>query len=200
MPELTGGQVTLRGLGGRFPESLRVARLEVRDDKGLWLTADDVALDWAPLAYLWNTVSVENVAARRIDILRRPIVKKSSEGSSPHIVVDALKVDRLNVTAAVAWRAASVTLSGKLDYASLDEARIDIVAQRLDAPGVYRMTGEDGEVRGLSDFGDQVGQDRLRIDPDEIVGRPPQGDQTDAEGVPAVRELAHVAAVEKRPQ
>ena len=142
VPELTGGQVTLRGLGGRFPESLRVARLEVRDDKGLWLTADDVALDWAPLAYLWNTVSVENVSARRIDILRRPIAKKSSEGSSPHILVDALKVDRLNVTAAVAWRAASVTLSGKLDYASLDEARIDIVAQRLDAPGVYRVNAD----------------------------------------------------------
>jgi translocation and assembly module TamB len=142
VPKLTGGQVTLRGLDGRFPESLRVARLEVRDDKGLWLTADDVALDWAPLAYLWNTVSIENVTARQIDVLRRPVSEERSEGAAPHIEVDALKIDRLNVAAAVAWRAASVTLSGKLDYASLDDARIDIAAQRLDAPGLYRVTAD----------------------------------------------------------
>lgn len=149
VPKITGGQVTLRGLDGRFPENLRVARLEVRDGKGLWLTADDVALQWAPLAYLWNTISVENVAARQIDVLRRPVSEKTSEGSSPHIEVDALKIDRLNVTAAVAWRAASVTLSGKLDYASLDEACIDIAAQRLDAPGTYRVNANISEA-GIS--------------------------------------------------
>jgi translocation and assembly module TamB len=142
VPKATGGQVTLHGLGGRFPESLRVARLELRDDMGLWLTADAVALDWAPLAYLWNTVSVENVTAQRIDVLRRPVSKTTSEGSTPHIVVNALKVDRLNVAAAVAWRAASVTLSGKIDYVSLDDAHIDIAAQRLDAPGIYRVKAD----------------------------------------------------------
>ncbi|HVP84406.1 MAG TPA: translocation/assembly module TamB domain-containing protein [Rhizomicrobium sp.] len=139
VPRLSGGQVTLKGLGGRFPENLRVSRLEVRDDKGLWLTADDVAVDWAPLAYLWNKIEIDNVTARQIDVLRRPVETSTSEGEGPHIEIAALKVDRLNVAEAVAWRKASITVAGKLDYASLNQARIDIAAQRLDGPGTYRV-------------------------------------------------------------
>lgn len=140
VPRLTSNQVSLRGLDGRFPDSLRLAHLDVRDDTGaVWLTAEDVELDWSPLDFLWSKVKVENVTARRIDVLRRPVSKDSAGNSDLHIQVDALRVDRLNVAAAVAWRAASVSLAGKLDYLSLDDARIDVAAQRLDAPGVYRV-------------------------------------------------------------
>jgi len=154
VPKLSDERVTLKGLGGRFPENLRMARLEVRDDKGLWLTADDVALDWAPLAFLWNRIEIHNVTARQIDVLRRPVETSSSEGPGPHIVIGALKVDRLNVTQAVAWRAASITVSGKLDYASLDEARIDIAAKRLDGPGTYRIDLDISEatISGMADI------------------------------------------------
>ncbi len=136
---LTDGQVTLNGLDGRFPEGPRVRRLELRDSKGLWLTADDVAVDWAPLAYLWNKIEIKSIAARQIDVLRRPVETAGSEGQGPHIEIGALNIKRLNVTEAVAWRPASITLSGKIDYRSLDDARIDIAARRLDGPGTYRI-------------------------------------------------------------
>ncbi|HEY4125900.1 MAG TPA: hypothetical protein VGM36_14865, partial [Rhizomicrobium sp.] len=149
VPRLTDNQVSLRGLDGRFPDSLRVAHAEVRDDKGVWLIVNDVALDWSPLDFLWNKVKIENVTARQIDVLRRPVQKDTGESSDLHIQIDALRIDRVNVAAAVAWRAASVSLSGKADYISLDDARIDIAAQRLDAPGVYRVDANISEA-GIS--------------------------------------------------
>jgi len=149
VPRLTGDQVTLHGLDGRFPDSLRVARLEVRDKKGVWLTANDVALDWSPIDLLWNKVKAEHATARRIDVLRRPVEDRTSKSSDLHIQVDALGIDRLNVSAAVAWRAASVRLSGKVDYLSLDNARINVAAQRLDGPGIYRVDANISEA-GIS--------------------------------------------------
>ena len=49
VPSLTSGQVAIAGLGGRFPDALRVATVELRDTKGAYLTLHDVVLDWSPL-------------------------------------------------------------------------------------------------------------------------------------------------------
>ena len=49
VPSLTSGQVAIAGLGGRFPDALRVAPVELRDTKGAYLALHDVVLDWSPL-------------------------------------------------------------------------------------------------------------------------------------------------------
>ncbi len=139
LPRLTDGQVTAQGISGRVPDSLGVAHLQLHDAKGVWLTADDAAIDWSPIDVIWNKVKVETIAAKRIDVLRRPVQQQTAQNSDLHIQIDALQFDRVDVAPAVAWRKASVTLSGKVDYVSLDDARIDIAARRLDAPGAYRI-------------------------------------------------------------
>src|SRR5580658_8707171 len=57
--QLSGGQVLLQGLAGRFPDHLRLARLELRDPKGLWLTAEDVQLNWWPVPLLRHHVRAD---------------------------------------------------------------------------------------------------------------------------------------------
>ena len=49
-PRLTGDTVRLAGIAGRFPDALRVARVELRDPQGAYATVDDLALDWSPSA------------------------------------------------------------------------------------------------------------------------------------------------------
>ena len=41
---LSDNRVTITGLSGSIPYSLRAERVEVRDDEGLWLIAEHVAL------------------------------------------------------------------------------------------------------------------------------------------------------------
>src|SRR6202012_1055383 len=49
---LTGGMVHLEGLAGRFPDALKVGRIEVSDAKGPYVTVSGVVLDWSPLKLL----------------------------------------------------------------------------------------------------------------------------------------------------
>ena len=41
VPKVTGGEVAITGLSGRFPDALRLAHVEVRDKDGTWLTIED---------------------------------------------------------------------------------------------------------------------------------------------------------------
>src|ERR1019366_6416715 len=69
---LTGGTVLLQGLAGRFPDQLRLARLQLRDPQGVWLQADDVQLDWTPLPLLHRHVRAALLQAARVAIERAP--------------------------------------------------------------------------------------------------------------------------------
>ncbi len=54
---LTGGMVRIEGLAGRFPDALRVGRIEVSDSKGPYVTLTGVVLDWSPGKLLNRIVS-----------------------------------------------------------------------------------------------------------------------------------------------
>src|SRR4051812_19276551 len=61
LPGITGGQVAIAGLSGRFPDALRVATVELRDTKGAYLTLRDVALDWSPLRLVQRTLDIDRL-------------------------------------------------------------------------------------------------------------------------------------------
>src|SRR5579859_3752645 len=64
---LTDGLVRLQGLNGNFPSHLTLEHLELTDARGVWLTADHVTLDWAPLRYFSKGLAIDNVQAARVD-------------------------------------------------------------------------------------------------------------------------------------
>src|SRR5580704_5643522 len=57
-PALSGGMVHLTGLSGWLFGASRIARLEVGDAHGPWLTIDGLSLDWSPLRLLGGTVMI----------------------------------------------------------------------------------------------------------------------------------------------
>ena len=145
---LSGGMVALRGLSGRFPDALRLAHLDVRDARGTWLTLDDVALDWSPLALAGRTARITRLQAAGLDVLRLPApaakpAPPSKGGFSLPVQVDlqALDVARLTLGATVAGHAAILHLSGSAQVASLADARARLAIDRLDGPGTYRLDG-----------------------------------------------------------
>src|SRR6202035_1338421 len=58
---LTSGHVSIAGLAGSFPRHLTVERLELRDERGVWLSAEHVTLDWSPSALLGRRLQVDNL-------------------------------------------------------------------------------------------------------------------------------------------
>ncbi|WP_158743768.1 translocation/assembly module TamB domain-containing protein [Acidisphaera sp. L21] len=149
--QLTGGQIEIAGLAGRFPDALRLGHAEVRDAKGAWLTLDDVALDWSPLALLHKEARVEMLSAGRIVVARLPETAPSASTASPasnepfslpvRVSVEAIHVRRAEIGKPVAGVAAVVALDGKAHLASLEDGDADVTIDRLDSPGSYEVHG-----------------------------------------------------------
>ena len=113
---LTGGYVKLTGLGGSFPAQLTLERLQLRDDRGVWLTADRVSVSWSPLALLARRFQIDTLHAAGVDMERLPEsppnTPSSGPVSGPRIDVSALSVDAVKLGAQLAGMPATVTLSG----------------------------------------------------------------------------------------
>ena len=147
--QLTAGQVEISGLGGRFPDALRLAHAEVHDKDGAWLILDDVALNWSPLALLHKEARVDLLTAGRVQVPRLPVASTSpgsSSSSQPfslpvHVSVQALHIARAEIGAPVAGVAAVLALDGDAHLASLQDGDADVTIDRLDSPGSYEVHG-----------------------------------------------------------
>ncbi len=160
---LSGGLVTLTGLGGRFPDHLRVAHVEVHDHLGTWLTLDGIRLDWHPLALIRRRARIDLASIDRIAVARTPVPdpdrkpappSKSGGSSVPNFAIDlrALHVGALDVAAPVTGLAADVGIDGHVQVAgiapllsgvsvaTLPDSDIALDVRRLDHPGAVTLT------------------------------------------------------------
>jgi translocation and assembly module TamB len=130
------------GLSGFFPTDLQVARVELLDEQGAWLTVDDARLRWSFASLLSGRVRVEMLQAARLDVLRAPLPSKSkpaSRGGSFTLPVgvdlQALSVDTLHLAASLAGEDSRWTLHGNgLLSADLHEGRLRLTGDRTDGP------------------------------------------------------------------
>jgi len=142
---LTGGQVRLEGLAGAFPHRLRLARLEVHDREGAWLLADDVRLDWSPLALRHMRVEAERLEVGRLAVLRAPVSEgEGGEASLPvQIAVAHLRVDRVELAPGLTALPAVLALgaTGQVEIRTLEDATVRLAAEGLSAPGTLDLEG-----------------------------------------------------------
>ena len=111
---IRGQTIELDGLEGDLLGQLRVDRLRLRDSDGVWLDANDIALDWSPLAYVSQHLKIRDVSAARMTLMRRPIIASSTSqgGGVQRFTLDALSVPVLSVEDGVAGPAQTLALNG----------------------------------------------------------------------------------------
>jgi translocation and assembly module TamB len=138
---LTGGTVQLSGLAGSFPSHLRVEHLQLRDARGVWLSADQIALDWSPADLLERIVSVQKLQAVRVSMQRLPQSSGTSSGETtiPRIDVAEADLPRVELGAELAGTPASLALHGSAHLRSVREMQFDAAAQRIDGDGAYDL-------------------------------------------------------------
>ncbi|HEY1312682.1 MAG TPA: translocation/assembly module TamB domain-containing protein, partial [Steroidobacteraceae bacterium] len=140
---LTSGAVSLTGLAGSFPAQLTLERLELRDARGVWLSADRVSVSWSPLALLARRIQVDALHAQRIDMQRLPEAKpgaaRDDTVSIPRIDAGTVVVDLATLGAELAGAPASLELRGSAHLRSVQDMLIDATARRIDGDGHYSM-------------------------------------------------------------
>jgi len=144
---VTGGMVVLEGISGRFPDSLRLHHLEIRDTQGAWLLADDVLLDWSPTRLLRREALVDRLEAQHLQVPRPPAASaptpapatESKPFSLPvRVVAHRIHLERAELGPGVLGTAAALSVDGSADVASLQAGTVDLALHRLDGPGEYK--------------------------------------------------------------
>ena len=139
---LSSGHVSLSGLKGSFPQALSIDRLQLSDDRGVWLTAERVTLDWSPWALLARRLQIDTLHAATVDMERLPESSpdaRSGTVSIPHIDVAHMTVDLLKLGAPLAGTPASLVLRGNAHLRSLQDMIIDATAHRIGGDGDYQV-------------------------------------------------------------
>jgi translocation and assembly module TamB len=139
-------------IGEVAPESglrIRVGRIEgsiyrratlrdvrLYDPKGEFLRAGEVRLDWHPFDFLLrNRLTIDGLDIPRATLSRLPELNETDDDKPIlpdfDIVIDRLRVDRLDVGAEIAGEARTATLTGSADIRS-GTARVKLDARLID--------------------------------------------------------------------
>jgi len=142
VPVFTDGKVSLAGLSGHFPESLRATRITLSDETGVWAVIDNASVDWSPLALIERDVRVSRLEVAHVALSRLPRQHVQSDNSElpVHIYIEALHIAHADIGAALAGRSVAITLSGHLNYFSSHRIETQLVAHQLGGAGNYRVT------------------------------------------------------------
>jgi translocation and assembly module TamB len=147
----TGGQVHLTGLSLRLAGEIQAERLEIADTNGTWLTVGGLSVHWSPRALLSRELLLEDVTAARVQVTRTPV---ASAAADPHaapfqlpvlVILDALRIDRLDLAPAVAGQAVTLAITGSGQVMSLSSGEITVDIARSDSAGHYRLHARRNE-------------------------------------------------------
>ena len=104
--------------GSIFGES-RLRNVQVLDPQGVFLTSPEIRLDWSPMAWLTNSLTIERLEADRLRLERlpklRPTGRKGPVLPDFDIRIDRLEIRRFEVARSVTGRPMVGRLSGSAD-------------------------------------------------------------------------------------
>jgi len=125
------GRLKIEGLSGDIWNAFGVRRLTISDEKGVWLEAADLYIDWRPAELFYRRFHADEITARQVVVLRRPTLTPKGKSSAAPLSLDLDRVAlRLITRPAFSRQAGDFDLSG--DYES------------------QRLGGQKGNLQALS--------------------------------------------------
>ncbi len=145
METATGLRVKVARIEGSIFGEARLKGVVVSDPQGAFLTSPEIMVDWAPGAWLYNSLHIDKLESPRVTLHRLP--KTRDTGRKGPILPDfdihigRLSIERLEVGRAVSGTARTGSLAGEADIRAgramigLNLAMVDgdKLAARLDA-------------------------------------------------------------------
>lgn len=143
-----GRQVTLRGFQGALSSRATATQLTIADDEGVWLTLNDIVLDWSRSSLLAGRVSVTELTAAEIIVARAPL----SETTAPTPEASGFALPELPVSVEISRIAADRVVLGESLLGQPIEGSIEASVSLSGGNGAADLTiirtdsGPDGRV------------------------------------------------------
>ena len=150
------GEVRIEGLHGDLLSEFSLDRVMLRDQTGVWLEADSIAVRWQPLTLVNGPLRIELLTIDRVAIARTPDLPEESAGNSggtlPEFILGEARIDQLDLAEGVAGPAARLSARADMQLREGAPGRVSASILRLDAPGDavdmrFEILG-DGRIRG----------------------------------------------------
>ncbi len=90
-----GRQVTVTGFAGALSSQATIEQLTIADDQGVWITLNDVVLDWTRSALLSGELNVGELSAAEIIVTRLP---RTESGAMPDAEASGFSLPDLPVS------------------------------------------------------------------------------------------------------
>ncbi|MEM6847294.1 MAG: translocation/assembly module TamB domain-containing protein [Pseudomonadota bacterium] len=145
-------QIRIGGIEGVLSSDVRFQSFTIADREGVWLTVEDVELEWSRFALLRGRLDVDRLVAESIIITRAPVpaeddgaeADKAADGEFQlpelpvSVMIDDLTVDTVSVAQGLMGPAFQVGLQGR---ANLSDGALDaaISVDRQDRPGTLSL-------------------------------------------------------------
>ena len=118
----SGLKIRIGRIDGSIFGKSQLKAVTVSDGGGVFLTSPNIKLDWAPGAWLYNSLHIDSVTADRVTLVRLPKLKPTGKRGpilpSFDIHIGELRVSRLEIGPAVSGQPRSGRLWGKADVRS----------------------------------------------------------------------------------
>ena len=144
-------EVNIVGFQGALSSAASIDSLTISDVDGIWLTLEDIVLDWNRIALLRGTIDVNELSAKRILVARPPV--SQAQAPSPEaksfslpdlpvgIALDTLNIEEIVLGDAFLGEELRVSVKGNAALSG-GEGLANIVATRLgDKVGVFNIDG-----------------------------------------------------------
>jgi len=139
---ISSPSMEVSGITGFVPIDLAIARIEMRDRQGAWLSLEDVRASWSFTSLFTGRLRIDTVAARKIDVLRAPLPEEkpapASPGGAPSlpfgIDLGRLAVDELHVGAPLGGVESRWKLGGSALVAAHTPGHLKLDMVRTDGP------------------------------------------------------------------
>lgn len=144
LTHLSGEELLLSGISGRFPDMMQVERIEIRDAQGTWLVLNRLALHWSPLRLLAGRVRIDELESARVIVERLPDYPPEPEETDwfPGIPVHLMtvRIPRLDLAEHVAGRRATLALTGSGGFDAPQRFAASVAIQRQDQDDAGRYS------------------------------------------------------------
>ncbi len=160
-----GRQVTITGFEGALSSRATIQSLTIADDAGVWLTLNDVVLDWSRSSLLSGALVVSELSAGEILVARLP---DTGEASAPSPEARGFRLPDLPVSVEIGKIAAERIALDESVLGQSVEGSLSASATLAEGNGKADLVllreggGPEGEIRLDASFTNETGQ--LTID------------------------------------
>lgn len=168
-----GREVKITGFAGALSSEASFERMTISDQEGIWLTLEDVKLNWSRLALLRGRLEVNNLSASSLDLPRLPEAEETTEIPSAEaapfalpelpvsVNVEVFEVSEIDLGEPILGAEAALALQASIQLND-EGAFVDLSANRIDETrGNYVIDGS---------FTREGSQIDINIDLDEAPG------------------------------